>query len=66
MAWLVEEGTTELYRKEIEKTQLGFIWERRGDLVWQELDIRNSRQTLRTAVSECLLIIILTVVHVSL
>ena len=62
MAWLVEAGTTEVYRKEIEKTQLGFIWE-----IWQELDIRNSRQTLRTAVSECLLIIILTVlVHVSL
>ena len=38
MAWLVEAGTTEVYRKEIEKTQLGFIWE-----IWQELDIRNSR-----------------------
>ena len=51
MAWLVEAGTTELYRKEIEKTQ-----------IWQELDIRNSQQTHRTAaVSECLLIIILTV-----
>ena len=36
-AWLVEEGTSEIYRKEIEKTQLGFIWE-----IWQELDIRNS------------------------
>ena len=56
MAWLVEEGTTEVYRKEIEKTQLGFIWE-----IWQELDIRDSRPPPRTAVAECLLIIILTV-----
>ena len=38
MAWLVEEGTAVVYRREIEETQQGFIWE-----FWQELDIRSCR-----------------------